>query len=169
MTRKFTFACITFLISALFAAPLAAQSADPPDVHLLFEEKCMACHGHAGAFARENLKLEGGQILTAGGLPVDRFLISHRGGLALDAIELFVEMFRLQLESGGLYRKKCVFCHESRAYDFVRLNLFFRDGELVGRYSDRDVASFLTGHAQLDPSEAKKMTQVLVNLLRQMR
>ncbi len=147
----------------LLAAGLVSGAAGA-DFHQIFESRCASCHGHAGNFARKSLTERDGALTgVRTGRPVDDFLAHHRGGLTPDTIALFLDVFRAQLRSGGFYQKRCAICHD-RAYEFARLRLILRDGQLVGRYSGRDIADFLPGHARMTESEAKRMLEALTAL-----
>lgn len=101
-------AVVTFLL----CLPMAVQS-QPIDPHALFEEKCGRCHEHAGAFAREKLTIENGEVVgLRSGKPVLKTLASHFGRLSNEEAELVVDMFRRQIESDGLYESKCRLCHD---------------------------------------------------------
>ncbi|WP_294614942.1 hypothetical protein [uncultured Roseovarius sp.] len=152
------------LILMLVSGTSHAQALDPHDT---FEAECLSCHGHAGGFARRYLRLDGTTPLTSGGETVAEFLVHHRGGLPDLVIEQFVAMFRMQLSSGALFAnpaKRCLFCHD-RAHDFAHRKLVLRDGKLFGRYTDRDVAGFLPGHARLTPAEAAEIYTILEGFL----
>lgn len=152
----------------LLAAGLAtgvASDALAADFHQTFEARCAACHGHAGDFARAHLSegadgaLQGAQT----GRDVAAFLRGHAGGLSQAEIEQFVTVFRRQLASGAFYSQRCDICHD-RAYELARLRLVLRDGRLVGRYSGRDMAAFLPGHARMTQDEAQQMLEALTAL-----
>ncbi|MDT8327417.1 MAG: hypothetical protein RQ750_08550 [Roseovarius sp.] len=152
------------LILMLTSGASDAQALDPHD---RFEAECLACHGHAGAFARRYLRLDGTTPLTSDGAPVAEFLGHHRGGLPDPEIAAMVAMFRAQLLSDGLFaapEKRCLFCHD-RAHDFAHQRLVLRGDRLVGRYTDRDVAGFLPGHAGLTPLEADQIYRILEGFL----
>ena len=154
------------LVLTLIAAVLAtgAAEAGQTDYHDLFEKRCLACHGHAGDFARETLRVEPDGVVGSRGQPLEQFLSRHQGGLAKEDIGPILEMFRRQIESGALFRERCAICHDT-AREFARINLILRDGVLIGRYSDREVAPFLVGHARLTASQAAEMTQALTAIL----
>jgi len=152
-------ACVAGLVLA-FAAPAGAA-----DFHALFEARCGACHGHSGAFARAHLVLDNGTVRRQGGAPVAPFLARHAGGLAPDEIALVLAVFARQIADGGLYQQRCEICHD-RAYELARLELVIRDGRLVGRYTGRDIASFLTRHGRLSEDEAARMTEALTAIRR---
>jgi hypothetical protein len=78
-------------------------------------------------------------------------------------ITLFVGVFIAQVNSGGFYKARCDICHD-QAYDLARLRLIQREGKLVGRYSGRDMASFLPNHARMTAEEADRMLQALTAL-----
>ncbi|MGI9421523.1 MAG: hypothetical protein ACR2RA_27150, partial [Geminicoccaceae bacterium] len=91
---------------------MAAQS-QPIDPHELFEEKCGRCHEHAGTFARKSLTIENGEVVgLRSGKAVLKTLPSHFGNLSDAEVGLIVDMFRRQIESGGLYQSRCRLCHD---------------------------------------------------------
>lgn len=164
MPSPFCHIARALLILTLWTGAAIAEDIDP---HHVFEAECLSCHGHAGAFARRYLSLDGATPLTSDGEVVADFLGHHRGGLPGPVIEAVVAMFRLQLSSDGLYadpERRCLFCHD-RAHDFAHQRLVLRGGKLIGRYTDRDVAGFLPGHAGLTPLEADQIYQILEGFL----
>ncbi|WP_146193044.1 hypothetical protein [Maritimibacter sp. 55A14] len=114
---------------------------------------------------RERLSVVNGRLVGSDGQDIEAFLAHHKGGLQGAELELFLEVFRAQLATGGLYRERCIFCHDP-ARDFARLNLIHRDGQLLGRYTGHDIAAFLPGHARLTEAEAARMTETLGAFLR---
>ena len=62
--------------------------------------------------------------------------------------------------SGGLFEKKCRICHD-RAVKLARTELTIKDGRLVGRYSKRDIATFLAGHGRLTADEVPLIVDML--------
>jgi hypothetical protein len=132
------------------------------DVHALFEQRCGQCHGHAGLFAREALRLEGGVVVGAkSGKAVSAFLPGHYGRLTADEATALTEAFLLQIRRGGLYEKKCRVCHDP-AKELARRRLVVEEGVLRGRYSGRDVAAFLKTHGRLTPDEVGVLTEMLL-------
>jgi hypothetical protein len=152
-----------WLGGAFIAAGLVAGAA-AADFHQTFEARCLSCHGHAGEFARASLTENNGVLKGArSGREIAAFLRGHAGGLNPAEIDLFIVTFTRQLQSGGFFRDRCDICHD-RAYDLARLRLILRDGRLVGRYSGRDMASFLPGHARMTAAEADLMLEILTEL-----
>jgi len=151
------------IILALVFTSGWAQAQTFSDPHVIFEGKCLICHGHAGPFARDHLLLGEDGVTTSSGIPLRAFLGRHKGGLPDQEIATLLTLFRQNLTSGALFERNCLFCHD-RAREFARLNLILRDGHLVGRYSGRDVAQYLPGHARLSPEEARAMVEVLHRL-----
>ncbi|MEZ5908159.1 MAG: hypothetical protein R3D31_05090 [Hyphomicrobiaceae bacterium] len=160
-----TLALAAGLLAMLAIAPASAQTIDP---HRVWELKCAGCHGkHSRDFAKENVRKDGGKVLaTKSGKPLDRLLERHRGTRLSDGeIDALVKHFGAMLKTGWLYERKCIVCHE-RAVDLARLHLIEREGRLEGRYTGRDIASFLTDHGRLAPAE---IATVLAMLRRQLR
>ena len=133
-----------------------------PDPHEVFESRCTACHGHAGAFVRENLTLADGVLQgLANGRAVAPFLAHHRGGAAPDEVAVLVDMFQRQLAWGSLFETRCRDCHRS-ARGLALQKLIVRDGVLRGRYSGRDIAVFLKHHGRTTPAEQQILGEVLL-------
>ena len=139
---------------------MAVQS-QPIDPHALFEEKCGRCHEHAGTFARKSLTVENGEVVgLRSGKAALKTLTSHFGKLSDAEAELIVDMFRRQIESGGLYESKCRLCHDP-AKNLARQTLIIRHGQLTGRYSGRSIETFLSRHGRLEGDELAVMLDML--------
>ena len=156
-------AAIVWLAAMLLS--MTAQSGTPAysaDPHEIFESRCALCHGeHAGRFTRESIVLRDGVLQGRNsGAALEPFLASHVGGQDAETVALLTEMFRLQLASGGLFEARCRICHE-RARDLARLTLVLRNGGLIGRYSGRDIRSFLDRHGRLSAREAETLHALL--------
>lgn len=154
------------ILRVALAGMLSAPMAGAADFHQLFEERCLNCHGHSGPFVSQTLQIDEGRIVGRSGQPVTEFLQTHAGGLDDDTLALFLRNFRHQIESGSLFRTKCMTCHD-RAYEFTRLNLSLKDGTLVGRYTGRNIADFLRTHGRLTPEEQTTMLETLRGFLTQ--
>jgi len=136
------------VLGALAGAPAWAA-----DFHEIWEGRCLSCHGHAGPFVRQRLTLDHGEVHGQSGRELAPFLERHGGGLSPEEIALFLRVFARQLASGGFYERECRICHDS-ARDLARLRLVMRDGRLMGRYSGREIDSFLVTHGRMTPAEA---------------
>ncbi|MCL5778385.1 hypothetical protein M1105_15500 [Limibaculum sp. FT325] len=156
--------CLGLAMQAGAQTGAAPQDAEP-DFHAIWEARCLSCHGHAGAFARERLTLEAGEVRGRGGRDLRPFLARHGGGLPPDQVELFLDVLARQLASGGFYERECRICHDS-ARELARLRLVLRDGRLMGRYSGREIATFLVGHGRMSEAEAEAMTEALAAILK---
>ncbi len=150
----FAFACLTAMV--------AAGHAQPIDPHRLYEQNCGGCHTqHAGDFVHDNLEYSDGNII---GSRSDRelraFLEAGHGRLSPDEVEAMVVLLTGIQQSGRLFHDKCIICHD-RAVVLARRELILRDGQLIGRYTDRDIEQFLSGHGRLTSDEVSKMVEVL--------
>lgn len=136
-----------------------AQSDDP---HKLYENRCGGCHApHAGEFVNDHLVLRSGKMFgRKSGREIGTFLQNGHGGLKPVEIPTLMMHITDIRKSGGLYRKKCIICHD-RAVVFARNRLVIQDGGLVGRYSKRKIDQFLAGHGRLSGSEVPGMVGVL--------
>lgn len=147
------------LLAVLWGAPAAAQTIDP---HQVYEKNCAACHAsHAGDFVHDSIDLKDGAVIgRKSGRSVKAFLEGGHGGLSSEETAVLVPFFAEIRESGRLYHDKCLFCHE-RAVTLARSKLEMKNGKLVGRYTGRDIESFLEDHGRLTPDEVARMVDVL--------
>jgi mono/diheme cytochrome c family protein len=161
--NRIAIACLGIAVTACALIGEVARAQDA-DLHKVFEQRCSQCHGHAGKFARESLQIVDGSVVGSPGLDLERFLQRHKGGLPPEQVRALLDMFRAQIEAGAFFQQNCRICHGS-AYDFARLKLIEREGELWGRYSDHLIREFLPGHAGMSNSEASEMTLALIAIL----
>lgn len=140
-----------------------AQSLDP---HVIYEQKCAACHTpHAGEFVESSLgATDQGLIAKSSNRLLRDFLDGGHGRLSAPEVDVLMEQFEFMRESGSLFRDKCIICHDNAAR-FARLKLILREDVLTGRYSGREIATFLLGHGRLEASEAERMVEVLTRQL----
>ncbi len=141
---------------------LASRSTHALDPHRIYEQNCGRCHeSHAGDFVHESLSIENGKLHgRKSGQEVGRFLESGHGKLSRDPILALMNHMMTIHTSGALFRKKCIICHD-RAVKLARLELIIVDGELTGRYTDRNIEEFLFSHGGLKGDETAKMITVL--------
>lgn len=155
---------VTLVLAALVAGATGAmgQGLDP---HRIYEESCARCHApHAGDFVWDGLGESGGVLTGArSGRPVAAYLMSGHGGLSPDEAEALLAHFRQVRNSGGAFMEKCRICHAT-AVELVRGHLIIDNGALTGRYTGRDIATFLTGHGRLTPQQAVDMLDVLTRV-----
>lgn len=137
----------------------SAQNIDP---HAVYELSCAGCHAaHSGDFVFETLDLsEGTFVGKTSGRPLAGFLQAGHGKLSATEIDALMLHFTNISQSGRLFLERCRICH-GNARDLARLNLVIRENVLVGRYSGRDTAAFLTNHGRLNPEEITTMVEVL--------
>lgn len=151
--------CSALVIAAIMSISTTARSEDP---HKLYESRCGGCHSpHAREFVRDHLVLQSGEVFgRRSAQQIGAFLETGHGWLKPDEISILVSHLTDISRSGGLFRKKCIICHD-RAVVFARTRLAMRNGVLVGRYSGRNIRRFLNGHGRLSPSEVSNMIEVL--------
>lgn len=147
------------MVLAVGIAAAFPQSIDP---HRLYEQNCGGCHApHAGDFAHDNLvRSDGKTVGRKSGAELRAFLGAGHGRLTQDEIEAIVAHLNSILKSGRLFREKCLICHD-RAVEFARLQLAMKDGELIGRYSKRNIERFLASHGRLEADQVPLMVEVL--------
>lgn len=152
----------SLLLALLFALPGLgnAQTIDP---HAVFEQRCSRCHTeHGGAFARKTLVLnaEDKVVGKKTNQPLAAFLPGHPGGATASEIDALLDMFAMQLRSGGLYARKCRICHKN-AKELTRARLEVRDGQLFDHISERNIPEFLKGHGRLTAQEIPVIERML--------
>lgn len=70
------------------------------------------------------------------------------------------------LDPHVLYEERCAGCHTPHAGDFVPDNLVWRDDQIVGRDSGKELRPFLAGgHGRLEPLEVDVMVAHLAAIL----
>ena len=128
--------------------------AQPVDPHRVYEQKCAGCHeDHARAFADQHLLVVDDRVIgKRRSRDLEAFLINGHGKLDPAEVAPLVSHLKSVIGAGGLYQQKCRMCHEP-AVDFARIKLIIRNGKLLGRYSDREIAEFMTEHGRLTPAE----------------
>lgn len=136
--------------------------AEQIDPHAVYEHNCAGCHAPHASDLVETL-LDAGQdplVIKRTGQPLVGFLRSGHGRANPAEIDALIALFtRIQL-SDGLFRTKCRICHV-RAKETARLKLVIRDDRLVGRYTGRDIETFLHNHGRLAPQEIPVMLDAL--------
>jgi mono/diheme cytochrome c family protein len=132
----------------------------------LYFERCGACHGPAGQLTQVGLAFDG-DVLRTRRAQVDlrEFLRDHRGGLAASEIETVVGELRRVAQGRGRFQEKCGICHPS-ARTLARNKLVIRDGTLVGRYTGRDMGTYLAGHGRIAEKDIPFFIGVLTRVLR---
>lgn len=156
---------LSLLLAASAAAAWAGPLAAPPDLHAYWDDRCATCHGDAGPFARQTLRIEQGRLV--GQHHKDDFDLFLRHHLpASDLRAPVVAMLTAQAATPPTFKAKCGACHGSAA-DFARQSLLQRDGVLVGRSSGQPVAGFLGRHGGLAPGEVAPMVQTLERVHRE--
>lgn len=149
----------TAVIATAFATPSFAQVTDP---HALYEQRCAACHQpHARDLVKETLTVrEGRVVLKSSGAPLADFLNRHPRGLSPGDAQTLMTQFEAMLQTGFLFQEKCIVCHE-RASELARLRLIERNGALMGRYTNRDIAAFMPHHGRLTSPEVETIMAML--------
>lgn len=139
----------------LWAGATVAQQIDP---HPLYEDNCSDCHAaHAGDFAYERLDvMDGVLVAKTSGLPLNPLLEQGHGQLTPDEIDILLDHLTAIRAADRMFRTKCSICHD-RMRELARSELVLKDGELVGRFSGRQMSEFLRSHGRLAPDEVQFM------------
>jgi hypothetical protein len=159
-TMRVDFGIIIVLIAVVLAIP-AARASDI-DLHWLWDDRCAACHGHAGDFARKFLNVAGGELQGPHHVhDLRRFLRNHY--LAGNEVDAVYNMLFAQVNNKARYKGECVSCHDTAA-KFVRNSLELRDGMLYSRSSGIPVSRFLDHHMELNPDDIAFFTHLLTRV-----
>jgi cytochrome c553 len=148
------------LVTAVLA--ISAVRASDIDLHWLWDDRCAACHGHAGDFARKFLIVTNGELQGPHHVhDLRRFLHNHY--LAGNEVDAVYNMLFAQANNQARYKGECVSCHDTAA-KFVRNSLGLRDGVLYSRNSGRPVSHFLDHHMDLNPDDVAFFTNLLTRV-----
>lgn len=151
------------VVLALLLAPCLPGTAFATDLHAYWDDRCAACHGDSGAFARRTLHAEDGQLAgTHHRDDLARFLQHHT--LADDLVAPVSAMLLAQATTTPLFKSHCAACHGDAAA-LARKSLVMKDGVLSGKASGRPVSDFLRTHGGLTPDEVPAMTATLQRVL----
>lgn len=154
---------------AFMALPVVASAAGAParlpDLHAYWDDRCASCHGDAGPFARQTLRVDQGRLVGRHHVDdLDEFLRHHMPAAGLQAP--VVAMLTAQVSTPPTFKAECGACHGA-ASGFARQSLLRRDGVLVGRSSGRPVTDMLRSHGGLAPEEIAPMAQTLERVHRE--
>jgi hypothetical protein len=148
------------LVAAVLAIP--AVRASDIDLHWLWDDRCAACHGHAGDFARKFLSVSSGELHGAHHVhDLRRFLHNHY--LAGNEVDAVYNMLFAQANSQARFKGECASCHDTAA-TLVRNSLELRDGVLYSRNSGHPVSSFLDHHMGLNSDDVEFFTNLLTRV-----
>jgi cytochrome c553 len=145
------------LVAAVLAMPVVRAS--DIDLHWLWDDRCAACHGHAGDFSRKFLSVSSGELQGPHHVhDLRRFLHNHY--LAGNEVDAVYNMLLAQANNQARFKGECASCHDTAA-KFVRNSLELRDGVLCSRNSGRPVSRFLDHHMELGSDDV----EFFINLL----
>jgi mono/diheme cytochrome c family protein len=150
---------VVLIIAVLVTATVEAAGRD---LHLLWDDRCAECHGHAGAFARRFLSVVGAQLQGRHHVhDLRRFLHNHY--LADSEVDAVYTMLLDQASTQARFKNDCSGCHKS-AVQLVRNSLELRHGELYSRSSGHLVRHYLDHHRDLDPDDVEFFTKLLTRV-----
>lgn len=147
------------ILLLILLSPLAGRS---DDLHALWDDRCIDCHGHAGDFARNFLSESNGELIGPHhhGEALRAFLRNHYAPDEL--VEPLYAMLLAQAGTPPLYRMHCANCHGSAAA-LVREHLALRDGVAHVR-TGPPLEAFLRRHGGLDDDERPLVVDRLTRL-----
>lgn len=135
------------------------------DLHRLWDDRCLECHGHAGDFARKFLRASGDELQGRHHVhDLRRFLSNHY--LANHEVDAVYDMLRAQSNRQARFKTECGGCHGVAA-NFVRDKLDLSQGVVYGRESSLPIRSFLEYHRQLPPDDVDFYVELLTRVARE--
>ena len=147
-------------LTTVFFAP--GVKAAGVDLHKLWDNRCIECHGHAGEFSRQFLTEVNGELQGRHHVhDLRRFMQNHY--LPKSEVDAVYNMLLAQTQTPPRFKTACSSCHQSAA-KFVRQSLQFSDGSLIGRKSGSTLSDFLSKHQALNPEEVVFYTKLLTRV-----
>jgi len=136
------------------------------DLHALWDDRCMQCHGHSADFARRHLQVGGDGTLR--GSHADRdlrlFLANHH--LPESEVDAVYDMLKAQAVTPPRFREECAGCH-GPASELARESLGV-DGDVVRLSgSGETLRAFMGRHRGLSEADADFFTDVLSRVARE--
>jgi hypothetical protein len=130
-----------------------AVGASDIDLHWLWDNRCVDCHGHAGEFSRQFLTDANGELQGRHHIhDLRRFMQNHY--LNADEVDAVYTMLLAQTRTQARFKNECSRCHGSAA-TFVRQSLQLRDGQLTSLRPGRNVRTFLATHQGLNADDVE--------------
>ncbi len=151
-------------VAAYFALGGAViETAHSADLHRLWDDRCIECHGHAAEFARQRLSVDADGRLQGGHPARDMKLFLSNHFLPLQDVDAVYAMLLAQAQTTPKFKQTCGGCHQSAA-QFARDSLFLRSGVLYGRRSGQPVEAFLQDHRNLSGADAAFFAALLTRV-----
>lgn len=156
MTATRQAACLLLLGCIVATAPTAAPGAD---LHAYWDDRCAACHGDSGPFARATLRVVDGRLAGPHhGTAVDGFLRSHH--LAPELHAPVVAMLIAQATTPPLYSTHCAGCHGPAAV-LVRESLRWDGTQWVSRRRGQPLERLLASHGGASAADVHVLARTL--------
>ncbi len=155
-----------FMVFSVMLAANRPGAAGGLDLHWLWEDRCMECHGHAADFARAHLRVSGNELVGNHPRRDLRLFLGNHYAAGSGEVDGLYRMLKRQAQTPPKFREECSGCHDSAAR-LVRDRLDLRDGTLYLRGSDESVRAFLGHHFELDEEEADFFAEVLTSIARE--
>ena len=152
-------------LTVLLITPLSY--AMEQDLHRLWDDRCIGCHGHAGEFARKFLSISNGNLQGKHHVKDLRlFLQNHY--LSGHSVEPVYNMLLAQAGNESRFKIECSKCHDNAA-NFVRSSLVLRDDVLYGRDTGLPIREFLTTHRKLHQQDIEYYLQQLTRIYKEVK
>ena len=162
------FLIMLFLSVSAEKIKAAEVKSQDPDLHKLWDSKCVTCHGHSGEFSRKFLKIVDGQ-LKGRLFENDLRLFLHNHYLAGKEVDSIYAMLLAQASVVPRFKQECSGCHQ-KAAEFVRKSLILKDSVLYSNKLKTPVSHFLVTHRGLTVEDIeffiKQLTRVASEVYR---
>ncbi len=156
--RAWLYSCTILIIVIL----TPAAEAGGLDLHWLWDDRCVECHGHAGHFSRQFLSVANGELQGRHHVhDLRRFMHNHY--LIDSEVDAVYNMLLAQANTPARFKAECSSCHDNAAR-FVRQSLELRDGRLYSRKSNQPTQRFLAHHRALNPDDVEFYIKLLTRV-----
>ena len=132
------------------------------DLHWLWDDRCAGCHGHAGDFARNLLRVSNNE-LQGRHYAQDLRVFLHNHYLAGHEVDAVYKMLFAQATTQARFKGECSGCHGNAA-QFVRNTLILCGGVIYSRLSGNDLRGYLTHHQDLAPADVEFFVNLLTRI-----
>jgi len=166
--RKISGAKIKLIVGlVLIVSELLAQAtADSGiDLHWLWRDRCISCHGNSAEFARKFLSISGSKLRGRHHVD-DLHLFLHNHYLTGQVVDEVYAMLFAQVSYPPRFKDECSACHQNAA-SFVREKLLFQDGVLNIRKTGRGVKGFLENHRRLNDEDVIFFAELLIRVAKE--
>jgi hypothetical protein len=152
-SRRGALAILVKLAPGLLLAALSSTLvlAAGTDLHWLWDDRCVECHGHSGEFTRRFLRADDGELSGPHHSDNLRDFMRHHY-IPASEVDAVYAMLLAQALTPPRFQSECSNCHASAA-QLVRASTTLRAGDSLRLRSGQTVRQFLQGHRALQTGD----------------